>query len=114
MHRVRGIGFLHRTFHEKRFREFELKKVTGKAIWNDCAIRFKFPSIKNPGALDFKQDAVLEARKRHDQVIYIGDGSSDYNAARSSDHIYAVRESRLARCAQGSLCLTVLFPVSRN
>ena len=63
-----------------------------------------FPSIKNPGALDFKQDAVLEARKRHDRVLYIGDGSSDYNAARSADHIYAVRGSRLAEmCSRESL-----------
>jgi 2-hydroxy-3-keto-5-methylthiopentenyl-1-phosphate phosphatase len=78
--------------------------TTGKAIWNDGAIRFAFPSIKNPGALDFKQDAVLEALKFHDRVIYIGDGSSDYNAARSSDHIYAVKRSRLATmCSKESL-----------
>ena len=99
-----GLDFFIEHFMKTRFREFELKLTTGKAIWNDGAIRFAFPSIKNPGALDFKQDAVLEAQKFHDRVIYIGDGSSDYNASRSSDHIYAVRGSRLAAmCSKESL-----------
>ncbi len=99
-----GLDFFIEHFMKTNFGEFELKKTTGKAVWNDGAIRFTFPSIKNPGALDFKQDAVLEARKRHDKVIYIGDGSSDYNAARSSDHTYAVKGSRLAAmCSRESL-----------
>ncbi len=99
-----GLDFFIEHFMKTKFGEFELKKTTGKAVWNDGAIRFTFPSIKNPGALDFKQDAVLEARKSHDHVIYIGDGSSDYNAARSSDHIYAVKGSRLAAmCSRESL-----------
>jgi 2-hydroxy-3-keto-5-methylthiopentenyl-1-phosphate phosphatase len=99
-----GLDFFIEHFIKTRFGEFELKVTTGKAIWNDGAIRFAFPSIKNPGALDFKQDAVLEARKLHDRVIYIGDGPSDYNAARSSDNIYAVRGSRLAMmCSKESL-----------
>jgi 2-hydroxy-3-keto-5-methylthiopentenyl-1-phosphate phosphatase len=99
-----GLDFFIEHYMKTKLGEFELKKITGKAAWNDGAIRFEFPSIKNPGALDFKQDAVLEARKCHDRVLYIGDGSSDYNAARSADHIYAVRGSRLAEmCSRESL-----------
>jgi 2-hydroxy-3-keto-5-methylthiopentenyl-1-phosphate phosphatase len=99
-----GLDFFIDHFMKINFEEFELKKTTGKAVWKDGAIRFTFPSIKNPGALDFKQDSVLEARKRHDRVLFIGDGSSDYNAARSADHIYAVEGSRLAAlCSKESL-----------
>ncbi len=99
-----GLDFFIEHFMKTNFGEFELKKTTGKAVWNDGAIRFTFPSIKNLDALDFKQDAVLEARKSHDRVLYIGDGSSDYNAARASDHIYAVKGSKLAAmCSKESL-----------
>ena len=99
-----GLDFFIEHFMRTRFGEFKIRSRTGKAVWYEGAIRFAFPSIKNPGALDFKQDFVLESRKIHDRVILIGDGSSDYNAARSSDFIYAVKGSRLAaKCSEESL-----------
>ena len=99
-----GLDFFIEHFMRTKFGEFELRMATGKAVWYDGAIRFSFPSIKNPGALDFKQDSVLESKKIHDRVILIGDGSSDYNAARSSDFIYAVKGFRLAaKCSDESL-----------
>jgi 2,3-diketo-5-methylthio-1-phosphopentane phosphatase len=99
-----GLDFFIEHFLRTRFGDFKMRMMTGKAVWYDGAIRFAFPSKKNPGSLDFKQDFVLESKKIHDRVILIGDGSSDYNAARSSDLIFAVRGSRLAaKCSEESL-----------
>jgi 2-hydroxy-3-keto-5-methylthiopentenyl-1-phosphate phosphatase len=81
-----------------------LEITTGRAVWKDGVVHFSFPAIRNEGALDFKQDTVIEVRKRYGSVIYIGDGSSDYNSARASDLVYAVEGSRLALlCEKESL-----------
>jgi len=74
----------------------EVEVITGKTDYNGH-IEFEFPPVRYHAALDFKQDMVIHLRRTFDRIEYFGDGSSDYNAARSADHCYTVRGSRLDR-----------------
>lgn len=73
-----------------------IEVICGRSSFNDH-IEFDFPPVMDRAALDFKQDMVIRLRSTHDRIEYFGDGSSDYNAARSSDHCFSVRGSRLDR-----------------
>jgi len=99
-----GLDFFINNLLKKTLDIVDLEITTGRAKWKDGFVHFSFPAIQNEGALDFKQDTVIEVRKRCGSVIYIGDGSSDYNPARASDLVYAVEGSRLALlCEKESL-----------
>lgn len=70
--------------------------ICGKTTF-DGFLHFHFPPKKDPRAADFKQDQVLMHKRMGETVYHIGDGTSDYNAARSCDHCFAVRDSRLEK-----------------
>lgn len=81
----------------------QIEVISGRTWFNEY-LHFEFPPIRNVSAVDFKQDAVLEFKKIFQKVVFIGDGSSDYNAARSCDFVFAVRSSRLEKyCIQNKI-----------
>lgn len=54
---------------------------------------------------DFKEVIVREHKARGKRVVYIGDGSTDFRAARHADHVFA-RDKLLAYCERHALaCL---------
>ena len=71
-----------------------IEVISGRSSFNSH-IEFDFPPVRDHAAMDFKQDMVIHLRRTFDRIEYFGDGSSDYNAARSSDHCFTVRDSRL-------------------
>lgn len=60
-------------------------------------IRFKFPKLLDKESVNFKDDLVRFHKKEGRKTIYIGDGFSDYPAARVADLAFAIKESRLAK-----------------
>jgi 2-hydroxy-3-keto-5-methylthiopentenyl-1-phosphate phosphatase len=88
----------------RSLRMFDQIDVVSGKTWHDGYIHFEFPPIRNDPAVDFKQDVVMEFKKKFQMIVYTGDGSSDYNAARSSDFVFTVRSSRLENyCIQNNI-----------
>ncbi len=54
-----------------------------------------FPKRKFAISRDFKEDSVLSYKKRGYQVLYVGDGTGDTNAAAKSDRVFTIRSSML-------------------
>ncbi|HVO77416.1 MAG TPA: HAD-IB family phosphatase, partial [Methanomassiliicoccales archaeon] len=63
--------------------EVEIHALESK--WNGRQIDLAFPPLRNEGARSFKQDVVLDLRKKGRKVVYIGDGLSDLDGARAAD-----------------------------
>ena len=59
--------------------------------WSGGSLRLHFPPLKHPGARSFKDDVVLTLKGIGRSVVYIGDGISDLDGARSADVRFAVR-----------------------
>jgi len=54
-----------------------------------------FPRHRCAEAKDFKEDVVMRLRKQGDNVVFIGDGAGDFNAAARADFPFAVEGSPL-------------------
>ena len=89
-----GLDFVIRHQMERLGLDGKIRIICGKTSF-DGHIHFDFPAIENPAAADFKQDAVMKYQQSGHNVFYIGDGSSDYNAARTASHCFAISGSRL-------------------
>jgi len=55
-----------------------------------------FPPRFDPRSKNFKDDLVKQERKNGIRVFFVGDGIGDLSAAKESDFVFAVKESRLA------------------
>jgi len=79
--------------------------------------RLSFPSLRYSASRDFKEDMVIYYRERGNQVIFIGDGAGDLNAAVQADVLFTIRGSRLdIMCAQRRIhhqSISTLVPVER-
>lgn len=56
---------------------------------------FQFPELVIPGSKTFKDDVVLQWKRRGFVVTYLGDGMPDTDACALSDHRFAVKGRRL-------------------
>jgi HAD superfamily phosphoserine phosphatase-like hydrolase len=68
---------------------------TAKAILTPNKIEFTFPDLFDRTSSNFKQDLVRQCKNQGKQVVYIGDGSGDYDAA-EADCVFAIKDSSLA------------------
>jgi 2-hydroxy-3-keto-5-methylthiopentenyl-1-phosphate phosphatase len=60
-------------------------------------VKFAFPRLVDRSSVSFKDDVVRSNMKKGKRVVYIGDGTTDFNAARIANYPFAVRGSKLAR-----------------
>ena len=68
----------------------------GKTEITPNGIKFTFPERYDKTSANFKQDFVRQWKSRGKKVIFIGDGSGDYDAAREADIAFAIKGSKLA------------------
>jgi len=73
-----------------------LKRCSPKTTFTGDGIKFTFPKLLDEASVNFKDDVVRFHKKKGDKVIYIGDGFSDYSAARTADFAFAIKGSKLA------------------
>ena len=71
--------------------------LSPKTRFGRNGIKLSFPKLRDANSINFKEDFVRYHRGLNKKVIYIGDGISDYNAAKMADFSFAVRNSNLAR-----------------
>jgi len=74
--------------------------VVGKARFTTYGIHVQFPSGRN--GLDFKATFVCDKKSQGYQVVYVGDGISDFGAARVADFVFA-RDSLLKVCRDAGI-----------
>lgn len=55
---------------------------------------------------NFKDDIVKHYKSQGKKVVYIGDGSADYNAAKDADYSFAIEGSRLAELCKNHRVLS--------
>lgn len=73
-----------------------LKRHGPKTTIVGNGIGFEFPKLLDKASVNFKDDLVRFHKKEGHKTIYIGDGFSDFPAARVADFAFAIKESRLA------------------
>ena len=67
-------------------------------------IEFKFPELSYKDSKNFKEDTVLYYQEQGYSVIYIGDGSGDFYAAKRADIVYSVKDSALSKmCSENNV-----------
>ncbi len=71
--------------------------ISPKARCTRSGIRFSFPRLHDKRSISFKDDSVRYYKTKNRKVIFIGDGASDYNAAKISDLSFVVKGSNLSR-----------------
>lgn len=71
--------------------------VAPKSNVTKDGITFRFPTLSQPGSLNFKDDLVRTYAVRGIRSVYIGDGLPDFAAIERADVRFAIRGSRLSK-----------------
>lgn len=87
---------------------FTLKQIEMNIDWLICAksrytpngIVMEYPEVRDPQAVNFKDETVLKLQSQGLKVFYFGDGFSDLEATKRADFSFVVRNSSLEK-----LCL---------
>jgi 2,3-diketo-5-methylthio-1-phosphopentane phosphatase len=74
-----------------------VKVYTAKTAFTTNGIRFTFPTLFDKTSDNFKHDMVRHYKSHSRKVVYVGDGSADYAAAKDANYSYAIEGSRLAK-----------------
>ena len=73
-----------------------LKIHAGKSRVKSRRISIDFPKLSSKHSMNFKEDLVNWHHKLGQKVVYVGDGSSDYEPAKNADLVFTVRKSKLS------------------
>jgi 2-hydroxy-3-keto-5-methylthiopentenyl-1-phosphate phosphatase len=76
-----------------------------KTAFSADGIRFTFPTLFDRTSDNFKHDMVRHHKSQGRKIVYVGDGSADYAAAKDADYSFAIEGSRLAK-----LCISRGIP----
>jgi 2-hydroxy-3-keto-5-methylthiopentenyl-1-phosphate phosphatase len=78
-----------------------LKIHSGKTVSTDKGILIQFPKLSKEKSINFKEDLVNHYHDLNYEVVYIGDGSSDYEPAKKANIVFSVEKSKLSKmCAE--------------
>jgi 2,3-diketo-5-methylthio-1-phosphopentane phosphatase len=74
-----------------------VKMYVPKAKFTDDGIGFMFPRAFCEGSVNFKHDLVRHYKSKGVTVVYVGDGTGDFAAAREADIAFAIEGSKLEK-----------------
>jgi 2,3-diketo-5-methylthio-1-phosphopentane phosphatase len=92
-----GLDFVIQHFLKLNHCQDLVEVYAAKTAFSANGIRFTFPTLLYKSSDNFKHDIVKHYESQGRKVVYIGDGSADYKAAKNSDYSFAIEGSRLAR-----------------
>ncbi|PWI48694.1 hypothetical protein CEE45_05645 [Candidatus Heimdallarchaeota archaeon B3_Heim] len=99
-----GLDFVIDHFLSKIDISYPIPIISGVPKYNLKGLSFDFPKLKHKYSKNFKEDLVIQYQVKGYSVIYIGDGSGDFHAAKRADIVYAVKDSALARiCSENEI-----------
>ena len=90
-----GLDFVIKHFLELNNWQNLVETYTAKTKWTARSVKLDFPKPFDKASVNFKHDLVKQRRNQGKKVIYIGDGSGDYAAAKDADCLFAIKGSRL-------------------
>ena len=73
-----------------------VETYTARTRFTRKGIEFDFPVPFDKTTVNFKQDLVRQYKAKGTTIAYVGDGSGDFDAARESDFVFAIKDSKLA------------------
>lgn len=91
-----GVDFVIKCFLELHNLANSVEIYTPKARSTTKGIKFTFPKLLEKASVNFKDDLVRHYKKQGKTVIYVGDGSADYHAAKNAHVSFAIKNSKLA------------------
>ena len=59
-------------------------------------IAFTFPKLRLKDSVNMKDDLVRHYKRKGHRIVFVGDGTSDFPAARNADTCFAIKGSKLA------------------
>ena len=81
-----------------------LETYTPKARLTENGIQLSFPNRLEKTSSNMKDDFVMHQMKQGKKVVYVGNGVSDYPAAKIADLVFAIKASKLAQlCRNGGV-----------
>ncbi len=92
-----GIDFVIKHYMNKVAESDQISIVSGLSKFTKKGLIFNFPELKSKESQNFKEDLVIDYQKQGFKIIYLGDGSGDFYAAKKADISYVVKDSELAR-----------------
>jgi 2-hydroxy-3-keto-5-methylthiopentenyl-1-phosphate phosphatase len=95
-----GLKFVINEFLNRNGWSYRISLHVGDIELKEGHMEITFPPLMEEGSSCFKDDLVIRLKRQGIRVIYIGDGSYDFAAARASDIAYAVKGSKLALLCQ--------------
>ena len=81
----------------------------GKSEASEEGLKIIFPERFKVDSLNFKQDLVNHLHDLEYNVVYIGDGNSDYEAARKADLVFSIKGSSLSKMCEKKNILHIDF-----
>jgi 2,3-diketo-5-methylthio-1-phosphopentane phosphatase len=102
-----GLDFSIRHFLEQKSWLGSLEIYCPKAQRTENGIIISFPNRFDQNSTNFKDDLVRYHKDKGKKVVYVGNGSGDYPAAKIADLPLAIKGSRLAQlCRKGHVACT--------
>jgi 2,3-diketo-5-methylthio-1-phosphopentane phosphatase len=92
-----GLDFVINHFLKLNKCQHLVEVYAAKTAFSINSIRFTFPPLFDKSSTDFKHDIVRQYKNEGREVVYIGDGFADYDAARDADYSFVIEGSRLAK-----------------
>lgn len=102
-----GLDFIIREFLDRNGWSTSIGLHIGKLEDAGGRMEVTYPPLLESGSSCFKDDLVIRLRRLGKRVIYMGDGTFDFKAARASDLAFATSGSKLARlCRKEGVAFT--------
>lgn len=95
-----GLDFVIDYFLKLNGWQDSVETYTAKTKWTTSGIRLIFPKPFDKTSVNFKHDLVKQCKNQDKKVIYIGDGSGDYSAAKDSDTLFVIKDSKLEKLCE--------------
>jgi len=104
-----GLNFVIEHFLRLKGWSHMVETCMAKTTVTPQGIRFRFPKRRDKTSANFKQDFVKKCKSEGRKIVFIGDGTGDFDAAKEADCAFAVRSSRLAKLCEkhGMHCRSV-------
>jgi len=104
-----GLDFIIKHFLELNNCSDLVEVCAAKTSFSRNGIKFVFPPLLDITSNNIKDDAVRRCKSQNQEVIYVGDGLADYDAAKVADYSFAIEGSRLAKLCRehGIPCRTI-------
>lgn len=92
-----GLDFVIRRFLEQKGWLKLIRLYAPKARSTPHCVEFAFPRLFDKTSVNFKEDLVRYFKRQGKKVIYVGDGSGDFHAAKHADLSFTIKGSELAQ-----------------